>query len=641
MSSPYGQVTGTVRPSSRPAGPAPSTAARSAATLLEERRRGQTTQTTQTISTTAPGAGASPAAATPDRPETHEATGPDTEIAAPVAAPAAGTAEEGRSAPETELSEQPEQPEPPEQIAVAPPERATVSAPTPQAAAEPAPVPAGATTSLAPAAADASGAGGPDAGSRRRRRLWPLFLSAAALLLLGAVGAGGYAYADHYADVAVPGSLVAGVDVSGMSRQEIVSVVQDRADGATVTVSGDASASASLADLGVTVDAGATADAVLARGEGVVDRFRALLGSSDTPVVVSSDPEVAQAYATSLVPEDVVKAVNATVVLNAEGTGFEITPASSGTSLDSSVLEDAADQAASSLSDSSVEVTFESSPPAVSDEEAQAVADTANSWVSQDVTITAADSSGSYTADAATKASWVTVSTEGDTVPSVSLDPEKVSQWVSAQVEEVTVEPVTGVRNVNSQGAVVETSVEAVAGESVTNADAIVQAITEAVSTGTSYTGAFEMTTAEETWEDKVIADGAENLVYQAAPGEKWIDINLANKTVTAYEGATVVRGPVSMVDGDALTPTVTGTYKVYLQRETQTMEGDNADGTRYRTENVPWISYFHEGYALHGAPWRSSFGYSGSHGCINMPVEEAHWFYTWAQIGTTVVSHY
>ena len=44
----------------------------------------------------------------------------------------------------------------------------------------------------------------------RRRRRWPLGVAAAALLLLGVVGAGGYAYAAHYDGRAVPGTTVAG-----------------------------------------------------------------------------------------------------------------------------------------------------------------------------------------------------------------------------------------------------------------------------------------------------------------------------------------------------------------------------------------------------------------------------------------------
>ena len=113
---------------------------------------------------------------------------------------------------------------------------------------------------------------------------------------------------------------------------------------------------------------------------------------------------------------------------------------------------------------------------------------------------------------------------------------------------------------------------------------------------------------------------------------------------MTAYEGATVVHGPVSIVDGAAETPTVTGTYKVYLQYESQTMRGENADGTKYETEGVPWVTYFSGGYEMHGAPWRSSFGwsgYGGSHGCVNMPVDAAKFIYDWTDMGDTVVVHY
>ena len=98
--------------------------------------------------------------------------------------------------------------------------------------------------------------------------------------------------------------------------------------------------------------------------------------------------------------------------------------------------------------------------------------------------------------------------------------------------------------------------------------------------------------------------------------------------------------GPISVVDGGSETPTVTGTYRVYLKYAVQTMRGANADGTNYEAKDVPWVTYFHRGYALHGAPWRSSFGYSGSHGCVNLPVSVAKQVYDFAPLGTPVVVH-
>ena len=473
----------------------------------------------------------------------------------------------------------------------------------------------------------------------RRRRRWPLGVAAAALLLLGVVGAGGYAYASHYDGRAVPGTTVAGTDVSGKSREQVVAAIENRAKSAKVDISGDVTASASLADLGTTVDAQATADAVMARGDSLGEKLQALVSKGEVPVVTTTNTTTVSSYATSLIPEDRAKARNATVVLSEDGTTFSITSASNGASLDVNALEQAAQKAATSLSSSSVSLTMTDAAPKVSDDEAQKVADKANNWVSQDVTITLDEDS--YTAENTDKASWIKVTNSAESAPTIAVDSAKVSQWVQAQAEEAKVEPVTGQRNVNASGKVVSTPTEAKDGKTVNNADTVAKSITESFGSDKAYTGTFETTAVKAEWKERTIAAGAENLPYQAAPGEKWVDLNLSNKTVTAYEGATVVHGPVSIVDGAAETPTVTGTYKVYLQYESQTMRGENADGSPYVAEDVPWVSYFHSGYAFHGAGWRSSFGYSGSHGCVNMPVSEAQWIYNWADTNTVVQSHY
>ena len=473
----------------------------------------------------------------------------------------------------------------------------------------------------------------------RRRRRWPLGVAAAALLLLGVVGAGGYAYASHYDGRAVPGTTVAGTDVSGKSREQVVAAIENRAKSAKVDISGDVTASASLADLGTTVDAQATADAVMARGDSLGEKLQALVSKGEVPVVTTTNTTTVSSYATSLIPEDRAKARNATVVLSEDGTTFSTTSASNGASLDVNALEQAAQKAATSLGSSSVSLTMTDAAPKVSDDEAQKVADKANNWVSQDVTITLDEES--YTAENTDKASWIKVTNSAESAPTIAVDSAKVSQWVQAQAEEAKVEPVTGQRNVNASGKVVSTPTEAKDGKTVNNADTVAKSITESFGSDKAYTGTFETTAVKAEWKERTIAAGAENLPYQAAPGEKWVDLNLSNKTVTAYEGATVVHGPVSIVDGAAETPTVTGTYKVYLQYESQTMRGENADGSPYVAEDVPWVSYFYSGYAFHGAGWRSSFGYSGSHGCVNMPVSEAQWIYNWVDTNTVVQSHY
>jgi len=69
-------------------------------------------------------------------------------------------------------------------------------------------------------------------------------------------------------------------------------------------------------------------------------------------------------------------------------------------------------------------------------------------------------------------------------------------------------------------------------------------------------------------------------------------------------------------------------------------MEGFNVDGSKYKTEDVPNVMYFYADFAIHGAYWRDSFGYSGSHGCVNISVGASEWLYGWAGYGTKVVVH-
>ena len=147
------------------------------------------------------------------------------------------------------------------------------------------------------------------------------------------------------------------------------------------------------------------------------------------------------------------------------------------------------------------------------DEAAQA-ATQANALATQPVSVTdSSDPNGrTWSPDASTQASWVSVtpSADGERL-TASLDTAKVSQWVTESSEGAADAPVNGVRNVNSRGEVVATSVEAVNGSRVTNAADITSALVDALSAGRSYTGDFTTEVVEATWTERLIADGAEN----------------------------------------------------------------------------------------------------------------------------------
>jgi hypothetical protein len=109
-------------------------------------------------------------------------------------------------------------------------------------------------------------------------------------------------------------------------------------------------------------------------------------------------------------------------------------------------------------------------------------------------------------------------------------------------------------------------------------------------------------------------------------PNERWLDVNLSEQSLVAYEGtrpvyATLVstgkKSPVK--EKDHSTPT--GQWRVREKHVTTTMDGDGtaAGDLPYSIEDVPYVVYFHQSYAVHGAFWHKNFGVKMSHGCINL----------------------
>ena len=113
---------------------------------------------------------------------------------------------------------------------------------------------------------------------------------------------------------------------------------------------------------------------------------------------------------------------------------------------------------------------------------------------------------------------------------------------------------------------------------------------------------------------------------------QRWLQVDLSSQRLYAWEGDTPVYA-VIVSTGKPSTPTVRGVFAIQSMHRTTRMRG--AD---YDVPNVPWTMYFHRGYAIHGAYWHHNFGTPVSHGCVNVAVDHAEWFFNWSSIGTPVV---
>lgn len=465
-------------------------------------------------------------------------------------------------------------------------------------------------------------------------------LVSAAIAVPLVLGGGATAYASHYRDKALPGSSVVGLDVGGMTRAEVAAAVRERAAGVgiDVTTAGGTNR-ASLTDLGYDVDVDATVERVFEANDTWPSYAEALFSSRPVEVVATGDDQVLDRYVNGLSGATVQLPKDAMITLAADKRSFTVKPGVTGRSVDTTELQKVVAKSARTLTSAKVAVEASAREPAVTTAEAKALAGRANTLVKH--TLRVGDGSQSFTATAREKTSWVTIPTTDGEPGTPVVDEKKVAAWVAESAKSVDTQPRTGIRYVSSAGKTLRVDIEARDGVEVTNTAAVTKDVVGTWASGRDATGQFTTKKLPATWTDRKVATGAENLAYPAGEGEKWIDVNLAQHTMTAYVGGKAVFGPVKMVNGAPATPSDVGTFKIFQKNAMMTMRGSNADGSDYETPNVPWSSFYNGGEALHGAYWRDSFGYAASHGCINLPISTAKWVYDWAPIGTPVVVHH
>ena len=124
----------------------------------------------------------------------------------------------------------------------------------------------------------------------------------------------------------------------------------------------------------------------------------------------------------------------------------------------------------------------------------------------------------------------------------------------------------------------------------------------------------------------------------EGVTNNRWIDVNLAEQTLTVYDNRELV---FATVIATGLEPywTKPGLFQIFQKKEAETMR-NNDPAEFYFLDNVPWTMYFDGARALHGAYWRTRFGYPQSHGCVNLSVGDSHWLYNWAVEGDWVYVH-
>ncbi len=129
---------------------------------------------------------------------------------------------------------------------------------------------------------------------------------------------------------------------------------------------------------------------------------------------------------------------------------------------------------------------------------------------------------------------------------------------------------------------------------------------------------------------------------YSTWAWEHWVEVNLATQNATFFEGDVPVRTNL-VTTGQPGYDTPTGTFNIWSRVPNERMRGGTIGADDYYDlSGVLYTQYFtYAGHALHYAWWRSTFGYTGSHGCVNLDLASSEFAWNWLTMGGRVLIHY
>ncbi len=121
-----------------------------------------------------------------------------------------------------------------------------------------------------------------------------------------------------------------------------------------------------------------------------------------------------------------------------------------------------------------------------------------------------------------------------------------------------------------------------------------------------------------------------------ARASQKWIDVSVANQTLTAYEGkkpvyvTLVSTGRDQLSDKPEAAVTARGTFRVRAKHVARTPDAREVHGS-FEIPDAPWALELESGNAITGAYWTDGVGEAaGFHDVVLTPID-AHRLFTWS----------
>jgi lipoprotein-anchoring transpeptidase ErfK/SrfK len=430
---------------------------------------------------------------------------------------------------------------------------------------------------------------------------------------------------------ALPGTNVAGVDVSGQTESEIKTVVQNLTKQIKLNlIDGKKIVVANAGDLGIKIDAGKTAAAAVKHSGFVLVSYNPL-SAKHIDLSASYDVKAAQNFLNQKLVDQTVAAVNPSVSYDAASNQFVVGAGKKGQAASADNLKAVIADLVARPRAQSVRPKIVQVDPAISD----AAAAKAQTYMNQRLGLSLKITHGGrtiYTIDPGDIASWAVFTPDAVSGQmQVSFDQSKIEAFVNGKMSQsLTVSPVNAKVIVDTSGKVLQTLSAGRDGQKPDNPAGLANKIAAALKNNQPLTAELNLTTAAH-GTDKIVADD-----------NQWIDVNLTTYTVSLMQDNTAVWSTNQTATGAVGHDTPVGTFRVYSMTPGPVCMPNPPSKTPLC--NIHWVTYWHSGgYAFHEAWWLTPAKIHTrlSHGCVNMEIADAKKVYDFARVGMLVYSHY
>ena len=141
--------------------------------------------------------------------------------------------------------------------------------------------------------------------------------------------------------------------------------------------------------------------------------------------------------------------------------------------------------------------------------------------------------------------------------------------------------------------------------------------------------------------ENEVVLPNKSFSIDSSELGDEYILVDMGNQKLSYYKnGRLTIQYDIVTGNTSLGRSTPVGLYHIYNKRYHTILRGDD-----YASYVNYWLGV-HKGVGIHDATWRSEFGgeiykHSGSHGCINSPLDQMERLYEMVDVGVPVLLYY